>query len=397
MYDFITVPDRSKQGSFKWDGMKKANPKVKENVVPLSVADMEFKMAPEIIDGLKKYLDTMILGYTGPTDGYYNAVINWMKKHHELDIKKEWITLSDGVVPAIVDLISVYSNEGDGVMITSPVYYPFKASIENTNRKVIDVPLILNGNKYEMDYDVIEKQAKNAKLFILCNPHNPVGRVWTREELTKLYDILVRNDVYIIDDEIHNDLIMPGFKHTCLGTIAPDALMHMTICTAPSKSFNLAGMQTSNLIIADENRKKAYEDRRFKTAHMSLNSLGYEACRIVYTECEKWLEEVISVIDENAKYMTRFLAENFPEVKVFPLEGTYLLWADFNAWGMSYEELEKFMINDAELFLDEGYVFGKGGEGFERFNLACPKSVIEDACKRLLEARNKNVSNKNKC
>ncbi len=390
-YDFTTVPNRRNVGSVKWIDMLSRNPDVDEDVVPLSVADMEFLNAPEITKGLQKYIGNMVLGYTNPTEAYYDAVIQWMKKHHDYEIKQEWIALADGVVPALGDLIRALSEPGDGVIIMSPVYYPFRLTIEGANRTVIDNPLLLTEKGYEIDYTDLEEKAKDekTKLMIFCNPHNPVGRVWTREELSKVMDICIRNHVFVIDDEIHHDLIMPGVKHTVMATLSEEAAMNCAVCTAPSKTFNLAGLQTSNIIIRDLERKKAFVEQRTNAFRLNLNAVGPEACRLAYTECEEWLEECIQVINKNAEYVTEFMKVNMPEIRVFPLEGTYLLWADFRDWGFDYEALEKFMINDAQIFMDEGYMFGDNGKGFERFNLACPFSVIEKTMNRLLEARDK--------
>lgn len=390
-YDFTTVPNRRNVGSVKWMDMLSKKPDVDEDVVPLSVADMEFLNAPEITKGLQEYIGNMVLGYTNATKAYYGTVINWMKKHHDYEVKQEWIALSDGVVPALGDLIRALSEPGDGVIIMSPVYYPFRMTIEAANRIVVNNPLLLTESGYEIDYADLEEKAKDekTKLMIFCNPHNPVGRVWTREELSKVMDICIRNHVYVIDDEIHNDLIMPGVKHTVMATLSEEAAMNCAVCTAPSKTFNLAGLQTSNIIMRDLDKKKAFEKQRAGGFRLTLNAVGFEACRLAYTECEEWLEECIQVIAKNAEYVTEFMKENMPEIRVFPLEGTYLLWTDFRAWGLDYKALERFMIEDAQIFIDEGYMFGGNGKGFERFNLACPLSVIEKTMNRLLEARAK--------
>ena len=399
MYDFITCPDRRNANSYKYKDMLKRNPDVPEGTIPFSVADMEFKNAPEIIEGLKEYLENNVLGYTAPSEGLLDAIKGWMAKRHNYNIEKEWIQLSDGVVPAIGDFIRAMTKEGEGIIILTPVYYPFRKSILLNNRKVVEVELINNtskesdvdsaANTYTIDYDALEAAAsdKNTTLIIFCNPHNPVGRVWTKEELRRVYEICVKHDVFIVDDEIHNDLIMPGYEHTVMGSVAEDAGKHMGICIAPSKSFNLAGMQTSAIIIEDPEIRKAFEASRYKGYRGVTNALGLEACRIAYTKCEKWLDECIEVIHENVDYFIEFMNEHFPEVKVYRTEGTYLIWCDFGAWGMDKDELEHFMAHEALLFTDVGYLFGDSGKTFERFNLACPKHILEDALNRLLEAR----------
>ncbi len=394
MYDFTTCPDRRHAASEKYNDMLKKCPNVPEGIIPLSVADMEFKNAPEITEGLAEYLKDTVLGYTSPTEGFVEAVLGWLKNRHSYDVKREWLAVSDGVVPAIGDLIRATTSEGDGIIILSPVYYPFKGSIERNDRKAIEVDLLYDGHEYTIDFEKLEKAAadESNKLLIFCNPHNPVGRVWTKEELRRVYDICVKNDVFIIDDEIHNDLIMPGFEHTVMANIAEDAGKHMAVCVAPSKSFNLAGMQTSVVVIEDHEKRRAFWKSRSQSFRYDVNILGMEACRLAYTKCEKWLDECIETIHENAEYLKSFMNEHFPEIVVYPLEGTYLIWCDFNAWGMNEKELEDFMVNEAFLFLDEGYIFGDSGKGFERFNLACPKSVLKDALERLLEARRKMIN-----
>ncbi len=392
MYDFETCPDR-RGTSYKYINMLKKNPDVQKGIIPLSVADMEFKNAPEISQGLNEYLAENVLGYTAPSDGFLSAVADWQLKRHDYHIEKEWISLSDGVVPAIGDLIRATTKEGDRIIILSPVYYPFKKSIQINDRRVVEVDLINDGKQYTIDYDALEKEAsdKDTKLIIFCNPHNPVGRVWTKEELLKVYEICVSNDVFIVDDEIHNDLIMPGFEHTVMAKVAPDAGKHMAVCVAPSKTFNLAAMQTSMVIIEDPEIRKAFEKSRNKGYRGVVNALGMEACRLAYTRCEKWLDECIEVIHENEVFFRKFMEEHFPEIVVYPLEGTYLIWCDFTAWGMNAENLEEFMTQKALLFIDEGYLFGKCAEGFERFNIACPRYVLEDALNRLIKARQNNL------
>ena len=388
MYDFTTCADRTDVGSFKYLDMYKKNPDLSKDIVPLSVADMEFLNAPEIKEGLKKYIDDSVLGYTGPTDGFYDAVIGWMTRRHDYEIKKEWIILSDGVVPALGDLIRAVTKPKDNIIICSPVYYPFKNSIEANDRVVADVPLISDGASYTLDFEGLEKAASDpaTTAIIFCSPHNPVGRVWTRDELLRVYKICEKNKVFIIDDEIHGDLIMPGCEHTVMANIAPGAGKNMAVCTAPSKTFNLAGLQTSSIIIEDEAIRAAFLRSKKQVFRMSPNMLGMEACRIAYTKAQDWLDECIEVISGNAMYMESFFKEHLPDIRVFPLQGTYLLWCDFRSLGMDYKELEEFMVKKALLFTDEGYLFGDNGKGFERFNIACPRHILEAATDRLLNA-----------
>jgi putative C-S lyase len=383
-YDFETLVNRKNTGSGKWDRMYGANPNIGDNIVPLSVADMEFRTAPGIVENLKKYLDESILGYTSPTDDYYNSVIRWMERRHGFSPKREWFVEVPGVIPALRHLVAVLTEPGDSVLITPPVYFPFSSVPVSQGRKVVESELVVRGNTYDIDFDDFEAKARreDVKLFILCSPHNPVGRVWEKWELEKICKICYENDVYIISDEIHFDLIMPGYRHTSIATLDDKYLDNCAICTAPSKTFNLAGMQAANIFIANRDVR----ERVTEVKGGGVNVLGIKACEFAYNHCEEWLEQVIQVIDGNRKYVESFIAKSIPQVKVFELQGTYLMWLDFNGLGMDYKELEVFLQNSAQLFLNQGYVFGNGGHGFVRMNIACPRWVIEDAMDRLLRA-----------
>lgn len=386
-YDFEKLINRKNTGSGKWNQMYEINPDVAEDIVPLSVADMEFKTAPEIVEGLKRFLDESVLGYTSATDDYYKSVIGWMERRHGFSPNKEWFIEMPGVVPALKHMVSALTRPGDSVLIMTPVYYPFRSVAETQGRNIIETELIAEGNTYKIDFEDFEAKARreDVKLFILCSPHNPIGRVWTKQELELLCHLCYENDVFVISDEIHFDLIMPGYKHVSLGTFEEKYLENCAICTAPSKTFNLAGLQTANIFISNKDiRERVSKEKGFGT----LNAVGYKACELAYNCCEDWLEQAIEVIDGNRKYIEEFMARNIPRVKVFKMQATYLMWLDFNALGMDYKELEKFMQYKAQLFLDEGYIFGKGGYGFERINIACPKWVIEGAMERLLKAVN---------
>ena len=387
-YDFQTVVDRRNVGAFTWEEMRRTDPTVGDDIVPLSVADMEFKNPPEIIEGLKHYLDGAVLGYTEPTEQYLSAVCGWMERRHSWKIDPEWIVTTPGVVPALYASVQVFTQPGDGVLIMTPVYYPFYEAMTINDRRVVKTSLINNGGRYEIDFDDFEAKAKESsvKLLLLCSPHNPVGRVWTREELERIGRICIDNNVLVVSDEIHFDLVMPGYKHIMFGSISEEFAQHSIVCTAPSKTFNLAGMQASNMIIANEQLREKFVAHFDAAAIYYLNILSYKACEIAYTKCDQWLEELLGVIRENRDYVAGYLAKHHPQVKVTPIEATYLLWMDFRALGMDNEALEALMQKDARLFLDEGYVFGEDGSGFERMNLACPKSVVEAAMARLTAA-----------
>lgn len=380
-YDFTSIPDRRNCGSNKWNGAKNASPEF----VPLSVADMEFYPAPQIVDAIKKTAETQVLGYTSPTDEYFDAVISWMKRRHDFDVKKEWIINTPGVVDALAILIQASTKPGDGVIILTPVYYPFDMAVLAKSRKIVYSELIEKDGRYEIDYADLEKKCKNASALLFCNPHNPVGRVWSEAELKKVAEICCRNDVFIIDDEIHHDLIMPGYEHTVMAKVGDFVLDNIAVCTAPSKTFNLAGLQCSNIIIPNSKMRAKATACSLFNMQMGLNIFAYPACIAAYNECEDWLDELITVVHENAVLVENFMAENFPEIRVYPLEGTYLQWLDMRKLGMTHVELRR-MLEKAGLYLDNGEMFGPLGRGFQRINLACAKITIEKALERFKKA-----------
>lgn len=383
--DFETHIDKLESGSVKWNEMKKANPAVGKGIVPLSVADMEFKTAPEIVQGLKAYLDSMNVGYTQATDSYYEAVSMWMARRHGWKIEKEWIVTTPGIVFALGLSVQTFTQPGDGVIIMTPVYYPFYMVVEQSGRKLQKNALINNDGYYEIDFDDLERKARdeNTKMLILCSPHNPVGRVWTKEELLRVGEICEQNGVLAVVDEIHNDLIMPGFTHTVFPNVREGFADNAVICTAPSKTFNLAGMQVSNIVIKNKELRRKFARAKYGCGMIELNALGYQACEIAYRSCEGWLEELLSVLDENRRFVEDLIAQRLPKIKVSRLEGTYLMWLDLREYGIDHRELERIMTQEAQLFFDEGYIFGEDGKGFERVNIACPKAVLEQAMQRL--------------
>lgn len=384
-YDFETLVDRTNTGSEKWDMMKGELTDASSVIVPFSIADMEFKPAPEIVEGLKKYLDEAILGYTGPTDAYYSAVIRFMERRHNFSPKKKWIIESAGIVPALQQMVAAFTRPEDSVLIMQPVYHPFSSAVTENHRRLVVSELVVKGDTYEIDFEDFEKKAAlpDVTLLILCSPHNPVGRVWTKEELIRISDICLRNHVFIISDEIHFDIIMPGYVHVSMGNLEEKYLNNCAICTAPTKSFNIAGLQVSNLIIPNEEYRNKITAAR---GYYALNIISYKACELAYNCCEAWLDEMITYIDSNRRLVEEFISERLPMVKTFELQGTYLLWMDFTSLGMEAEELETFMKQKALLFMDEGYIFGESGRGFERLNLACPGWVLIKALERLEKA-----------
>ncbi|ARK22015.1 pyridoxal phosphate-dependent aminotransferase [Sporosarcina sp. P26b] len=392
-YDFTTRINRKNAGSLKWNQMYEWNPDVSEEVIPLSVADMELKNPPEVIEGLKEYLDEAVLGYTGPTDGFLNAVVNWQKKRHNWEIKKEWIVNTAGVLPAFYTAIRAYTNVGDGVIIFRPVYYPFGAAIDDNKRTEVNVPLLYQDGEYTIDFEAFEKAAADPKnkILIFCSPHNPVGRVWKRDELEKVAEIAVKHSLYVISDEIWYDFVMPGYTHTVLATVNEKLNDLLITCTAPSKSFNLAGMMNSSTIISNEELREKFRHELGIVRGDLVGILGYKACELAYTKSEAWLDELLKLLDVNQRLVHEYFKENFPQIKAPLVEGTYLQWLDFRELDMTNEELEEFLHMEAEFFTDEGYVFGEEGNGFERINIALPTDALEEALHRLGKALQRKV------
>ncbi|MDO5725590.1 MAG: MalY/PatB family protein [Tissierellia bacterium] len=389
MYDFKTVIPRKNTGSSKWIQMYEWNPNVDEDVVPLSVADMELKNPPEVIEGLKKYLDNSVLGYTQSYDAYFESVKKWMKEKHNYDVKREWMINTPGVVNAFFGAVNAFTNPGDGVIIMRPVYYPFSMAIDMNERDLVNCPLLKDENgKYTIDFDKFEELCKvpENKLLIFCSPHNPVGRVWTKEELKRVGEIATRNNVLIVCDEIWNDIIMPGYEHTVMATISEEIANNTIICTSVSKTFNLAGLAVSNIFIQNEEIREKYIDAMLKMRSLNVNILGYKACEIAYNESENWLKELLELLDKNQRLVKDYFDEHHPKLTSNYIEGTYLQWIDFNALGMTNEELEEFMHKKAQFFTDEGYIFGSEGDGFERINVACPTDVLLRQLEKLSKA-----------
>lgn len=387
-YDFETVIRRVDCGSQKWDEISRTLGEVPENVIPFSVADMELTTPPEITEGLKSFLDSSVMGYAQPTARYKESVKNWLKRRHGWDPDTEWILDTHGVIHAFFTAVKAFTKEGEGVMLMTPVYYPMYFAIERNHRLLVENKLVRKGDTYEIDFEDFESKAKdpNTKLLILCSPHNPTGRVWTREELERIGRICIGNGVLVVSDEIHFDLTFGGCRHTVFASVNDEFAQHSIICTAPSKTFNLAGLQTSNIIIPNPTlRTLFFQEMQKEDGNPKCNLLGLEACRLAYECCEEWLEQFLKLVDTNRRMITEFLNRELPEIVVMKMEGTYLLWMDFNGLGIECRELARRLKEEAHLFFDDGFIFGEAGEGFERWNLACPAVYIEDGLKRLKE------------
>lgn len=387
--NFNELVDRKHTGSVKWDLMEVHG--MSEDTLPLWVADMDFKAPEGVIQALSERVAHGIYGYTLPTDSYYDAVIRWMDRRHNWKIEKDWILIAPGIVPALHFAVQTYTKEGDGVLVQQPVYNPFMDAVVNNGRKLINSPLVLKENRYEIDFEDFEKKLidHKVKLFILCSPHNPVGRVWTREELTNIGDICLQHNVLIVADEIHHDLVFKGKRHIPFASLGSKYSNSCITCTAPSKTFNLAGLQVSNIIIENEEIRRRFKVYLESIALTMSNVFGLVGSEAAYNTGEKWLEEAIDYIAANKKLVQKFMTEKFPRIKVIDSDATYLLWVDFRALDMEQGELDRFLKEEAKLWLNDGTIYGDEGRGFERINLACPRSLIEKALVQLEDALSK--------
>ena len=391
-YDFEKILSRKGQGSYKWEQMYEVFPELEEDIIPFSEEDMELKIAPDITEGLKKYIDEAVLGYSGTYPKYYEAVIGWLEKRHDFKVEKDWILCTPGVVSALYVAIKAFAKENEGVITFTPVYYPFYSAITSNKRKLVDCALIESKNengqvKYSIDFEKFEEFAKdeNNKILLLCSPHNPLGIVWSKEDLEKIGKIAFYNNFILISDEIHFDIVMPGYKHTIFQALSDERSEITITCTAPTKSFNLAGVGISNIIIKNEKLHKKFKTEMEKAPIHIFSTLPFKACELAYTEAEKWLDEFLILIDRNQKLVNNFFEEKFIDLKAPLIEGTYLQWLDFRALRLKNKELKEFMNKRCKIFFSEGYTFGKAGDGFERVNLAVPTKYLEKMLTRLYE------------
>ena len=375
IYDFETVPRRRGTGSVKWDSMLKLQPHLPEDVIPFSIADMEFVTAPEIREGLCRYLETNVLGYTTPTNVYYQSVGRWMQRRHGFSVSKDQIVLSDGVVPAIDAAVRIFTRPGEAVLVPTPVYFPFFSAVAKAGRKLVTCDLIRSRDRYVFDFDAFEREASRPEitLCILSSPHNPVGKVYTKEDLKRIASICSDHHVYLICDEIHHDLILPGNAFTSSGTLPDELKKNIMLCTAPSKTFNLAGMACSNLIFFDAEKKDVFVSGG---GSHNVNAMGLAACRIAYDLAEPWLDALLLVLDNNRQTVESYLQNYLPMLHPTRLEATYLMWIDCRELGMDDQELTVFLRSRALLHANAGNMFGTAGRGFIRINIACPHESL---------------------
>ena len=383
-YNFDEVIDRKNTDSMKWSASYLEQHFGSADCVPLWVADMDFRTAQPVIDAVTERAGHGIYGYALAGDEFYEAVIKWQKRRNGWEVKKEWIVFSPGVVPALWHIVRTFCSPGEKVILQSPVYYPFYKVIEDNGCQVINNRLINNGGRYEMNFEELERQAEDSsvKMMILCSPHNPVGRVWTKEELRRVSEICFANDVLLVSDEIHSDLVFRPNVHTPAASLSEELMMNTITCMAPSKTFNLAGVQVSDVIVPDRRLRRRLAGS-LKSAGVMPNVFGLAAQTAAYNEGEEWLEQLLEYLAGNLDFMENFITSELPEVKFRRPEGTYLAWLDFSGYGFTTEELQNRMKNKAGVALDDGYIFGDGGEPCQRINFACPRSVLIKAMERL--------------
>ena len=385
-YNFDEVFDRKGTNCLKYDfAVERGYP---EGVLPFWVADMDFRTAPPVIEELARRVQHGIFGYTDPGADYRAAVWNWMKTQHGWTPAEGSLTITPGVVFALGMAVQSFTAPGDAVLIQQPVYYPFSSIILGNDRQLVNSPLVLKDGHYEIDFVDFEQKitSKNVKLFLLCNPHNPAGRVYTRDELQKMATICLQHGVTIVADEIHNDFIRKGYEHTVLASLGDDIAQHVVTCTAPSKTFNLAGLQISNIFIENESMRQKFRATIDHAGYSQPNALGMFAAQAAYEKGLPWLEALRDYLEQNYQKTKAFLETHLPKVQLIEPEGTYLLWLDFRAYGLSAKELDDIIVHEANLWLDSGHIFGKDGEGFERLNIACPWATLEQGLKQLAKA-----------
>ena len=379
-YDFDTITPRRGTLSYKWDSAA-------EGVLPMWVADMDFKTAPAIIEALHKRVDNGIFGYTLVPDEYYDAVISWFSRKHSWVIDRNMMIYTSGVVPAISAIIKALSSPGDKVVVQTPVYNCFFSSIRNNGCEIVNNSLIKRGDSYDIDFDDLDRKLSDNKvpLMLLCNPHNPAGRVWSREELKRIAEICRRHDVTVISDEIHCEFVFDGYKYTPFANVAKEAGCKCVVCVSPSKAFNIAGLQIANIVAPDEATRQKIDKAININEVCDVNPFGVIATIAAYNEGEEWLAQLLDYIRGNYEYMKDFCSKHLPNFPIAKLEATYLVWMDCTVLGLKSDELEEKLVEDVNLWLNAGTMYGtEDGEGYMRWNIACPRSVLDDGLHRFL-------------
>ncbi len=387
--DFDTVPNRRGTNCFKYDFAREMG--MPEDVLPLWVADMDFPTAPAVLERLHALAEHGIFGYTGVKDAYFSAVHNWYAQRFGWETQRSWLVTTPGVVFAIAIAIRAFTQKGDAILIQQPVYYPFANKVTENDRQLVVNPLVLKNGRYEMDFADMERKIVDyhVKMLLLCSPHNPVGRVWTKEELLRVGEICQKHGVLVVSDEIHADFTYAGHTHRVLASVKSEFADFTITCTAPSKTFNLAGLQNSNIFIPNRQLRHAYKKELSACGCGGTNCMGMAACQAAYEAGADWLEQLKQYLAGNLAYIRQFLREKLPEIALIEPDGTYLVWLDLRKLGLTEQQQRQLIVQDAKLWLDTGTLFGQGGEGFERINIACPRTTIEQAMQRLEHAVHK--------
>lgn len=385
-YNFDEVIDRSGTDSLKWEALEPRWGRT--DLLPLWIADMEFKTPPFVKKAIEKRIENEIFGYTSIPESWYEAIINWQKKRNNWNITKESILFSPGVVPGLALAIQAFTEKGDKVMIQQPVYPPFILAVQNNQRTLVNSPLRLVNGNYQIDFEQFEKNVEGCKLFILCNPHNPGGRVWTSEEMERIADICYRNNVFVISDEIHSDLTLSPYKHQVFATINEKARENCLVFNSPSKPFNMAGFSSAYAIIENETMREKFQKNTYIKCMLGDGNLfSFNTLVSVYTaQGEQWLDELLKYVQDNINWVADFVQKNLPKVKIIRPQASYLIFLDCRQMQLTQKELVNFFVDKANLALNDGEMFGKEGGGFMRINVACPRSILQKAFNQLLRA-----------
>ncbi len=388
MNKFEKIICRKDTKCYKWDYLKEIFGR--NDLLSMWVADMDFKAPAKVIEVLEKRVEHGVFGYTGLTDSFYSSIINWMKNRFNWHIEKDWIVTTPGIVPAINFAIQTYTKKQDKVLVQTPVYYPFFKSINNNKRTLINSELLLVSDQYEMNFPDLERQlSHDVEMMILCSPHNPVGRVWKKTELQKVAELCLKHKVLLVSDEIHSDVVFSDNQHIPVPKISSEIAKNSITMFAPSKTFNLAGLSISTVIIPNTELRQQFKNTLLKLGLHGGNLFGIEALEAAYKYGSSWLDQLILYIEDNYKFIKQYIKKNIAKIKVIQMEGTYLLWLDCRELKFTQKELVSFFINEAGLALNDGDTFGKGGKGFMRMNLACSRRLLKQALEQLTIAYNK--------
>ena len=382
-WNFDEIVCRRGSNSYKWDSAEDAD------VLPMWIADMDFRTAPPVVEALARRVQHGVFGYTKVPQAYFDAVTGWFERRQNFSFRKEWVLFTSGVVPALSAVIKALTTPGDKVLVQLPVYNCFFSSIRNNGCEIVSNDLIYKDGAYSIDFEDLEKKTSDpgVKIFLLCSPHNPAGRVWTRDELFKIGDICLRNNVIVVSDEIHCDLVYPGFTHIPFASISDEFLYNSVTCTAPSKTFNLAGIQVANILAADDEMRRKIDKALNINEVCEINAFAVEALIAAYNEGEEWLEELKKYLHSNYIYLKNFFSENFPLFKVLPLEATYLVWVDCSKLGLSSKKIAEILLEKEKLWINEGTIYGVPGEGFIRLNIACPRATLVQGLNRIKQLK----------